>query len=135
MPIVLAAAALCMSPSVHDGDTIRCGRERVRIANIDVSDLSTVNAANIINALVRGLNRLPTTGGMQTSTTTSDAPTISGAMGRTVIYANRTVAEFEADLGGLGGSWAVLACRPTWMARFGRCSENARLRAEKWHRR
>lgn len=51
------------------------------------------------------------------------------------IYANRTVAEFEADLGGLGGSWAVLACRPTWMARFGRCSENARLRAEKWHRR
>ena len=33
MPIVLAAAALCMSPSVHDGDTIRCGRERVRIAN------------------------------------------------------------------------------------------------------
>ena len=33
MPIVLAAAALCLAPSVHDGDTIRCGRERVRIAN------------------------------------------------------------------------------------------------------
>lgn len=39
MPIVLAAAALCMSPSVHDGDTIRCGRERVRIANIDAPEL------------------------------------------------------------------------------------------------
>ena len=33
MPIVLAAAALCLAPTVHDGDTIRCGRERVRIAN------------------------------------------------------------------------------------------------------
>ena len=39
MPIVLAAAALCLSPSVHDGDTIRCGRERVRVANIDAPEL------------------------------------------------------------------------------------------------
>ena len=39
MPIVLAAAALCLSPSVHDGDTIRCGRERVRIANIEAPEL------------------------------------------------------------------------------------------------
>lgn len=39
LPVVLAAAALCMSPSVHDGDTIRCGRERVRIANIDAPEL------------------------------------------------------------------------------------------------
>ncbi len=39
MPIVLAAAARCMSPSVHDGDTIRCGRERVRIANLDAPEL------------------------------------------------------------------------------------------------
>ena len=36
---VLAAAALCMSPLVHDGDTIRCRRERVRIANIDAPEL------------------------------------------------------------------------------------------------
>jgi micrococcal nuclease len=35
MPVVLAAAALCLSPSAHDGDTIRCGCERVRIVNID----------------------------------------------------------------------------------------------------
>ncbi len=39
MPIVLAAAALCLLPSVHDGDTIRCDRERVRIANIDAPEL------------------------------------------------------------------------------------------------
>ena len=39
MSLVLAAAALCLSPSVHDGDTIRCGRERVRIANIDAPEL------------------------------------------------------------------------------------------------
>ena len=40
MPIVLAAVVLCLSPSVHDGDTIRCGGERVRIANIDAPELS-----------------------------------------------------------------------------------------------
>ena len=39
MPVVLAAAVLCLSPPVHDGDTIRCGRERVRIANIDAPEL------------------------------------------------------------------------------------------------
>src|SRR5213075_1180273 len=39
------------------GLAVRDWRYNVRIANIDVSDLSTVNAANIINALVRGLNR------------------------------------------------------------------------------
>lgn len=39
MPVLLAAAAFCTSPSVHDGDTIRCGRERVRIANVDAPEL------------------------------------------------------------------------------------------------
>ena len=73
------------------GLAVRDWRYNVRIANIDVSDLSTVNAANIINALVRGLNRLPTTSGTPAATTTSDAPSIQGAMGRTVIYCNRTV--------------------------------------------
>ena len=73
------------------GLTVRDWRYNVRIANIDVSDLATVNAANLINALVRGANRLPTTGPGLTSTQTSDAPSIAGPMGRTVIYANRTV--------------------------------------------
>ena len=39
MPALLAAAVLCLSPTVHDGDTIRCGREKVRIANIDAPEL------------------------------------------------------------------------------------------------
>lgn len=39
MPIVLATALLCASPMVHDGDTIRCGTERIRIANIDAPEL------------------------------------------------------------------------------------------------
>jgi endonuclease YncB( thermonuclease family) len=33
------ASLLCASPSVHDGDTIRCGAERIRIANIDAPEL------------------------------------------------------------------------------------------------
>jgi len=39
--IVLAAAAAtaCPSLSVHDGDTIRCGRERIRISDIDAPEL------------------------------------------------------------------------------------------------
>lgn len=41
MPILLAAAAICMNPKIHDGDTIRCGgTERVRIENIDAPELS-----------------------------------------------------------------------------------------------
>ena len=39
MMFLYAAAALCQSPSIHDGDTIRCGQERVRIANIDAPEL------------------------------------------------------------------------------------------------
>lgn len=30
---------ICAHPAVHDGDTIRCGRERVRLANIDAPEL------------------------------------------------------------------------------------------------
>jgi endonuclease YncB( thermonuclease family) len=36
---ILASAALCASPSVHDGDSIRCGSERIRIENIDSPEL------------------------------------------------------------------------------------------------
>lgn len=40
MPLILvAAAAACLSLQVHDGDTIRCGAERIRIANIDAPEL------------------------------------------------------------------------------------------------
>lgn len=39
MPLSLIAAGLCTVTSVHDGDTIRCGAEKVRIANIDAPEL------------------------------------------------------------------------------------------------
>lgn len=73
------------------GLQVRDWRYNVRIANIDVSDLATANAANILNAIVRGLNRLPTTQVGVTAVQTSDSPRVAGAMGRTVIYVNRTV--------------------------------------------
>lgn len=40
MSLILAAAAICSVTSVHDGDTIRCGSEKVRIANIDAPELA-----------------------------------------------------------------------------------------------
>lgn len=35
----LAAAFICAAPIVHDGDSLRCGRERIRLANIDAPEL------------------------------------------------------------------------------------------------
>lgn len=35
----LAAAFLCASPLLHDGDSIRCQGERIRLANIDAPEL------------------------------------------------------------------------------------------------
>lgn len=39
MPAAVAAIALCISVTVHDGDTLRCDGEKVRIANIDAPEL------------------------------------------------------------------------------------------------
>lgn len=43
MPVLLAlatvASTICPGLSVHDGDTVRCGQERIRIANIDAPEL------------------------------------------------------------------------------------------------
>jgi len=63
----------------------------VRISNIDVTQLSGVNAANLINLLVRGLYRLPTAPAGATTIQTSDTPEVRANMGRTVIYANRVL--------------------------------------------
>lgn len=76
------------------GLTVRDWRYVVRICNIDVSDLSTVNAANLINALIRGLRRLPTAPITASPVQTSDTPSIQGVMGRTAIYCNRTISTF-----------------------------------------
>lgn len=73
------------------GLTVRDWRYNVRIANIDVSDLQTAAAANLITLLTRAIYRLPTTGPMLTNNQRSDAPSVQGSMGRTVIYCNRVV--------------------------------------------
>lgn len=73
------------------GLTVRDWRYAVRIANIDVSDLNGGSAANLINLLVRAFYRLPTAAQSASPIQTSDAPSIVGPMGRTVIYCNRTV--------------------------------------------
>lgn len=39
MSILLAAAIVCSPVTVHDGDSIRCGRERIRLVNIDAPEL------------------------------------------------------------------------------------------------
>lgn len=62
-----------------------------RIANIDVTQLTGVSAANLINLIVRALYRLPTAPAQATAIQTSDTPAVRADMGRTVIYCNRVV--------------------------------------------
>jgi hypothetical protein len=66
-------------------------RYMVRVANIDVTQLTGVSAANLINLLVRGLYRLPTAPVSATTIQTSDTPAVRADMGRTVIYCNRII--------------------------------------------
>lgn len=73
------------------GLTVRDWRYNVRLANIDVTLLNGANAANIINGLVRGFYRLPTTNAAMSGVQTSDAPTIQGSMGQSCIYVNRVL--------------------------------------------
>jgi hypothetical protein len=63
----------------------------VRVANIDVTQLTGVSAANLINLIVRGLYKLPTAPVQATTIQTSDTPEVRADMGRTVIYANRVL--------------------------------------------
>ena len=62
-----------------------------RIANIDVTQLTGVSAANMINLIVRALYRLPTAPAMASAIQTSDTPAVRADMGRPVIYCNRVV--------------------------------------------
>jgi len=73
------------------GLVLRDWRYVVRISNIDVTQLTGVNAANLINLLVRGLYRLPTAPVSATTIQTSDTPEVRANMGRTVIYGNRVL--------------------------------------------
>lgn len=73
------------------GLVLRDWRYTVRICNIDVTQLTGVNAANLINLIVRGLYRLPTAPSSATAIQSSDSPEVRANMGRTVIYCNRVV--------------------------------------------
>lgn len=66
-------------------------RYAARICNIDVTLLSGVSAANLINLLVRGLYRLPTAPSQATAIQSSDSPSVRASMGRVVIYCNRVI--------------------------------------------
>jgi hypothetical protein len=71
------------------GYVLRDWRYVVRVANIDVTQLTGVSAANLINVLVRGLYRLPTAPAQATAVQTSDTPEVRANQGRVVIYGNR----------------------------------------------
>jgi len=73
------------------GLCLRDWRYVVRICNVDVTQLTGVSAANLINLIVRGLYRMPTAPSMATAIQTSDTPDIRANMGRVMIYCNRIV--------------------------------------------
>jgi hypothetical protein len=73
------------------GLSLRDWRYVVRLANIDVTQLSGGSAPDLIKALIRGLHRLPTQPVGAGTEQTSDAPDDGLTMGNTVIYCNRTV--------------------------------------------
>ncbi|UPY96258.1 major capsid protein [Pectobacterium sp. 21LCBS03] len=86
-----------------NGLTLRDWRYVVRIANIDVSDLGTVSAANIVTQMVKALHRIPNRG-----------------MGKPVFYMNRTVAQ-ALDLQSLDKTSLALSVKETegeWWTAF-----------------
>jgi hypothetical protein len=66
-------------------------RYTVRIANVDVTQLTGVSAANLINLIVRGIYKLPTQPVGAGAVQTSDTPEVRANMGRTIIYCNRVI--------------------------------------------
>lgn len=73
------------------GFVLRDWRYMARIANIDVTQLTGVAAANLINLVIRAMYRLPTMPTSATTIQTSDTPAVKASMGRTVIYCNRVL--------------------------------------------
>lgn len=39
LPILAAAVIACTAPTVHDGDTLRCGQDRVRLFGVDAPEV------------------------------------------------------------------------------------------------
>ena len=73
------------------GLVLRDWRFCARVANIDVTQLTGVSAANLINLIVRALYRLPTAPASATGIQSSDSPAVRGNMGRVAIYCNRVI--------------------------------------------
>lgn len=73
------------------GYVLRDWRYVVRIADIDITQLTGVSAANLINLIVRGIYRLPTQPVSAGTIQTSDTPEVRANMGRTIIYCNRVI--------------------------------------------
>lgn len=73
------------------GLCLRDWRYVARIANIDVTQLTGVSAANLINLIVRALYRLPTAPSQATAIQTSDTPEVRANMGQVYIYCNRII--------------------------------------------
>ncbi|MDE2471518.1 MAG: hypothetical protein KGL35_23020 [Bradyrhizobium sp.] len=78
----------------ESGVCVRDWRYVTRLANIDVTLLNGVNAANLINGMIRALHRFPTT--PRNAANVQDATRPSGVLGggRMAIYCNRTVATY-----------------------------------------
>lgn len=76
------------------GLCVRDWRYVVRLANIDVTLLNGVNAANLINGVIRALRRFPTA--PRTAAPVQDATKPSGVLGggRMAIYCNRTISTY-----------------------------------------
>lgn len=73
------------------GYVLRDWRYIVRIANIDITQLTGVSAANLINLLVRGIYKLPTQPVSAGTIQSSDTPEVRANMGRSIIYCNRVI--------------------------------------------
>jgi hypothetical protein len=74
------------------GMTVRDWRYAVRLCNIDVTLLSGGSAANLINALIRAVHRIPTMPSSASTEQRTDAPGGGQvSMGRCAIYCNRTI--------------------------------------------
>ncbi len=78
----------------ESGLCVRDWRSVVRMANIDVALLSGVNAANIINGLVRAAHLFPTAPRGLANVQAATRPSGIVPQGRFAIYCNRTVATF-----------------------------------------
>lgn len=76
------------------GLTVRDWRSIVRLANIDVTALSGVNAANIVNGLVRAAHLFPTAPRGIANVQDATRPSGIVGQGRFSIYCNRTVSTF-----------------------------------------